>query len=63
MEVAGIVKDGRIVLTGTVTLPEGALVRVILETESPGEPFEREPISAEAVESDLAWATGKRFAP
>lgn len=63
MEVAGIVKNGQIVLTSTVTLPEGALVRVILETEAPGEPLEREAVSAEAVESDLAWATGKRFAP
>lgn len=56
-------KNGRIVLTSPVTLPEGALVRVILETETPGEPLEREAVSAEAVESDLAWATGKRFAP
>jgi hypothetical protein len=61
MEVSGVVKNGRIELSSPVELPEGAHVPLILETEHEGVAYDREPISAESVEADLAWATGERF--
>ena len=63
MELIGVVKDGKVELPASVHLPEGAEVRVIVETAAlAGEkPFETEPIGETSVLSDIAWATGHRF--
>jgi hypothetical protein len=65
MELVGVIKDGKIELPASVHLPEGAHVRVIVETGAPAgeEPFETEPVAETTVLSDIAWATGHRFDP
>jgi len=63
VELTGVVKNGRIVLSASVHLPEGAPVRVIVEERGSEdqEPFEREEIGESSVLEDIAWATGHRF--
>jgi len=58
MEVVGVVRDGKVELPASVHLPEGAEVRVIVESEKP---YENEPIGEASVLADIAWATGHRF--
>jgi hypothetical protein len=63
MEVVGVVKDGKVELPASVHLPEGAAVRVIVESEASETPtpFEAEPVDENSVSADIAWATGRRF--
>lgn len=63
MEVVGVIKDGKVELPASVHLPEGAEVRVIVDSEALAgtKPFENEPISETSVLADIAWATGRRF--
>jgi len=63
MELVGVVKDGKVELPASVQLPEGAEVRVIVETEALAglKPFENEPVGETSVLADIAWATGHRF--
>ena len=67
VEIVGFVKDGKVVVPQSVTLPEGARVRVVLEAgaaspDEPRPPLERRPLTDAAVDADIAWANGKRFA-
>jgi hypothetical protein len=63
MELTGVVKNGRIVLSASVHLPEGAPVRVIVEelVSDDQRPLERREISESSVLEDITWATGHRF--
>ena len=63
MELIGVIKDGKVELPASVRLPEGAEVRVIVETAAPEgqQPFESEPVGETSVLADIAWATGHRF--
>ena len=64
MEVLGTVKDGKVVVASSVALPEGAVVRVVWDTDTYARPqVERQPLTKEAVDADIAWANGKRFTP
>jgi hypothetical protein len=63
-EAIGIVEKGAVKLPETVHLPDGLEVRVVWDdsaTAVPGPAMEREPLSREDVEKDVAWATGNRF--
>jgi hypothetical protein len=59
MELIGVIRDGKVELPASVHLPEGAKVRVIVESEQ--KPLESEPIGETSVLADIAWATGHRF--
>lgn len=61
---AGVVKDGKVVLPPSVKLPEGAVVRVMLDVavDTGSAPFDREALTWEDVESDLLAAKRIRFA-
>lgn len=63
MVVVGVVKDGKVELPASVHLPEGAAVRVIVESDGSetAKPFETEPVGDDSVLADIEWATGRRF--
>jgi hypothetical protein len=63
MELVGVIKDGKVELPASVHLPEGAEVRVIVDTTvlATEGPFESEAVGETSVLSDIAWATGHRF--
>jgi hypothetical protein len=59
----GVVMEGRITLPEDVLLPEGT--RVVVEWDEGSmqrRPYlERQPLTEEDVQHDIAWATGKRW--
>jgi hypothetical protein len=59
-EAVGVVENGQIRLEPAVKLPEGATVRILWDEASEARPYDREPVSEEAVRADLSWATGRR---
>jgi hypothetical protein len=63
-EITATVENGRIILPDTVRLPDGTRVKITWDqdTGSTVGPYEREPLTAEDIEADLRWATGRRFA-
>jgi len=63
MEIIGVVENGQVRLPPSIKLPNGAIVRVIVEEGVANTaPFEKEPLDEGDVESDVRWATGRRFA-
>ena len=62
MEVAGVVKDGKVILPSSVNLPEGAKVRVVFDdAQDAAHPLEREALTWDDVEADLQVAKQLRF--
>jgi hypothetical protein len=61
MEIAGVVRCGKIELPPAVHLPEGSVVRVLVEELEALRPLESEPVGEASVLADIAWATGRRF--
>ena len=62
-EVVGIVENGQVRLPVEMHLPDGLTVRVVWDEqdESTAKPYDRESLTEEDVNTELQWATGKRF--
>ena len=62
-EIIGIVENGQIKLPSAVHLPDGLAVRVVWDdqNESETKPYDRESVTGEDIQTELQWATGKRF--
>jgi len=62
-EITGVVEKGVVKLPSAIHLPDGLTVKVIWEdkNETAKKPYDREGLTEEDLDSDLQWATGKRF--
>ena len=56
--IVGVVEGEHIRLPEGVRLPDGLRVRVVWRDDDTGGPYDREPLTSEDVEADIAWAHG-----
>ncbi len=60
-ELTAVVEHGQITLPPSVSWPDGSVVRIIWDEQSPSVPLEAEGWTADEVQADLRAATGRLF--